>query len=89
MTGKKLMDRRRSFLDRVDFVHRMQQVGEHQRAALLLRDTNAEIERLRGDMASAERMGGGLSAHERKRILHGIQALHIAARRHAKTLLKK
>jgi hypothetical protein len=85
----KLMQKRRNFLDRVDFVHRLQQVGEHRRASLMLRDTGAEIDRLHGDMAKAERMGGGLSAYERARILHGIKALHIAARRHANTLQKK
>ena len=85
----KLMQKRRNFLDRVDFVNRLQQVGEHRRASLMLRDTGAEIDRLHGDMAKAERMGGGLSAYERARILHGTKALHIAARRHATTLTKK
>jgi hypothetical protein len=85
----KLMQKRRNFLDRVDFVHRLQQVGEHQRASLMLRDTGAEIDRLHGDMTRAERMGGGLSAYERARILHGIKALHVAARRHANTLQRK
>ena len=85
----KLMQKRRNFLDRVDFVNRLQQVGEHRRASLMLRDTGAEIDRLHGDMAKAERMGGGLSADERARILHGIKELHIAARRHATTLQRK
>ena len=83
------MQKRRNFLDRVDFVHKLQQVGEHRRASLMLRDTGAEMDRLHGDMAKAERMGGGLSAYERARILHGIKALHIAARQHANTLMKK
>ena len=83
------MQKRRNFLDRVDFVHKLQQVGEHRRASLMLRDTGAEMDRLHGDMAKAERMGGGLSAYERARILHGIKALRIAARRHANTLMKK
>jgi predicted ATP-dependent protease len=83
------MRKRASFLDRVDFVNRLQQVNEHRRAALLLRDTNAEIDRLYGDMRQAERMGGGLSAQERARILHGIKALHIAAHKHTKVLEKK
>ena len=85
----KLMQKRRNFLDRVDFVHKLQHVGEHHRASLMLRDTGAEMDRLHGDMAKAERMGGGLSAYERARILHGIKALHIAARRHATTLQRK
>ena len=85
----KLMQKRKDFLDRVDFVHRLQQVGEHRRAALLLRDTGAEIDRVHGDMARAERMGGGLSAYERTRILHGIKNLHAAAKRHANTLKGK
>ena len=85
----KLMQKRKDFLDRVDFVHRLQQVGEQRRAALMLRDTGAEIARLHGDMARAERMGGGLSAYERARILHGIKNLHAAAKRHAHTLKGK
>ena len=86
----KLMQKRQNyFLNRVDFVQRLQQVGEHRRASLMLRDTGAEIDGLHGDMAKAERMGGGLSAYERARILHGIKALHIAARRHANTLQRK
>jgi hypothetical protein len=85
----KLMQKRRTFLDRVDFVHKLQQVGEHRRASLMLRDTGAEMDRLHGDMAKVERLDGGLSAYERARILHGIKALHIAARRHATTLQKK
>ena len=85
----KLMQKRKDFLDRVELVHRLQQVGEHRRAALMLRDTGAEIDRLHGDMARAERMGGGLSAYERARILRGIKNLHVAARRHAKTLQGK
>jgi hypothetical protein len=85
----KLMQKRRNFLDRVDFANRLQQVGEHRRASLIIRDTNAEIDRLHGDMARAERMGGGLSAYDRARVLHGIKALHIAARQHAATLMKK
>ena len=83
------MQKRRNFLDRVDFANRLQQVGEHRRASLIIRDTNAEIDRLHGDMAKAEHMGGGLSAYERARILHGIEALHIAALRHATTLMKE
>ena len=55
----------------------------------MLRDTGAEIDRLHGDMARAERMGGGLSAYERARILHGIKNLHAAAKRHAHTLKGK
>jgi len=85
----KLMQKRKDFLDRVDFVHRLQQVREHRRAPLMLRDTGGEIDRLHGDMARAERMGGGLSAYERARILHGIKNLHVAAKRHAKTLQGK
>jgi hypothetical protein len=88
MPGK-LMQKRRDFLDRVDFVNRLQQVGQHQRAALLLRDTGAEIDRVHGDMERAERMGGGLSAYERARILHGIKYLHVAAKRHARVLKGK
>ena len=83
------MQKRRNFLDRDDFANRLQQVGEHRRASLMLRDTNAEIDRLHGDMTRAERMGGGLSAYERARIPHGIKALHIAARRHLTTLQRK
>ena len=83
------MQKRRNFLDRVEFVHRLQQVGEQRRAALLLRDTGAEIDRLHGDMAVAERMGGGLSAYDRARILHGIKNLHVAAKRHAGVLKGK
>jgi hypothetical protein len=85
----KLMQKRKDFLDRVDFVNRLQQVGEHRRAALMLRDTGAEIDRVHGDMERAERMGGGMSAYERARILHGITYLHVAAKRHAKTLQGK
>ena len=85
----KLMQKRKDFLDRVELVHRLQQVGEQRRAALMLRDTGAEIDRLRGDMARAERMGGGLSAYDRARILHGIKNLHAAAKRHAHTLKGK
>ena len=85
----KLMQKRKDFLDRVDFVNRLQQVGEHRRAALMLRDTGAEIDRVHGDMERAERMGGGMSAYERARILHGITCLHVAAKRHAKTLQGK
>ena len=50
------MQKRRNFLDSVDFVNRLQQVGEHRRASLMLRDTGAEIDRLHGDMAKAERL---------------------------------
>ena len=83
------MQKRENFLDRVDFVNKLQQVGEHRRASLMLQDTNAEMDRLYGDMAKAERLGGGLSAYERARIMHGIKALHIAALRHANTLQRK
>ena len=91
----KLMQKRKDFLDRVELVHRLQQVGEHRtgrehrRAALMLRDTGAEIDRVHGDMEKAERMGGGMSAYERARILHGIKYLHVAAKRHAKALQGK
>jgi hypothetical protein len=85
----KLVQKRKDFLDRVDFVNRLQQVGEHRRAALMLRDTGAEIDRVHGDMERAERMGGGMSAYERARILHGIKYLRVAAKRHAKTLKGK
>ena len=83
------MQKRRNFLDRVDLMNKLQQVGEHRGASLMLRDTAAEIDKLHGDMTGAERLGGGLSAYERARIMHGIKAVHIAARRHATTLQKK
>jgi len=83
------MQKRKDFLDRVDFVNRLQQVGEHRRAALMLRDTGAEIDSVHGDMERAERMGGGMSAYERARILHGIKNVHVEAKRHAKTLKGK
>lgn len=77
----RLMQKRRDFLDRVDFVHRLHQVGETRRASLMRRDAEGEIDRLHGDLAKAEGMGGGLSAYERARILHGIQELRAAAKK--------
>lgn len=74
--------KRRLYLDNVDFIRRLNQVGHDRRAALLHRNLSSEAERLGGDLLKIQRLGNTSSAHR-----HHLQEQIAKLTKHASEVL--
>ena len=73
-----LMNMRRKHLDHVEFVRKLNAVGETQRAALLHGNVHQDAQRMQGELRAAEQQGG-FSVNQRREHKKRLAALQKVA----------